>query len=1102
MSDTNELIQELMTKPLPSNVKEFNVQINTIITDETGNKQNVSITIEDKIKEDLIDTKKFMKSIKSKSKVLNTISQKIEASDETPKEKEDKQRNIVNKLIIKPGARKKLKEKQTDVTISAVNEVKSIKIGDEVLERRLPLEKSVDSITKSNYFMNNRERFVTFINDLFKSYRKDIIDENKESCSDRDKNEEQKLFTHQKIVRDYINLYTPYRGVLLYHGLGSGKTCSSIAIAENILKNVSIITAESMITNQKILVMTPASLQTNYVEEIKNCGNPIYKKKQFWEFINTTNSPEQIEVLSTVLTLPTAYIRENNGAWLVNVQKDSNYDKLNQEDKKSLDKQLKTMIDYKFQFINYNGLRKTKLKELSASYTKNIFDNKVVIIDEAHNFVSRIVNKVEKEGDALPYKNTNEEIALTLYEMLLSATNCKVVLLTGTPIINYPNEIGIMFNILRGYIKTWHINISPGTGLKSRLTTELLQKILNKKKHLDYISYNSNVLSITRNPFGFISSVYADKYKGVKLDTKGDVIDDNSFIADTIKTLKANDIEASKSDVRIVLTKALPDKLEGFNNKFVDSDKGDLKNIDILKRRIIGLTSYLNDKENLMPKYDVDKDFHVIHIEMSDYQFAKYQEVRNAEITKDQKKSKNKGLFKDSASSYRIFSRSYCNFVFPEDYPRPLPNEGGIEENVENIGDENDIDGISEKEKNNNPDGIVESPAAPSPAVSSYQQKIIDALDYISLNADTVLSVEALENYSPKFLHIIQNILNNENIGLHLIYSQFRTLEGIGIFSLVLKANGFIQFKIKKNSSGQYVIDVPEGLIVSQRMFAMYTGKESAEEKELIRNIYNGEWDALPLSLSSQLKKSYKNNQKGEIIKIMMITASGAEGISLKNTRFVHIMEPYWHPVRTEQVIGRARRICSHEGLEDNLQNVKVMLYLMKFSQSQILAASNQLKRYDVSKFDRENRNPMSTDENLYELSRRKQSIHKQLLKCIKETAIDCAIQYKSESGENLECYSFSGESDPNVYSYKPKLSEEEVDRKIQKANLKEVIFKAKRYTADGKDYAMKMNDDGKPSGLLYDMDMYQQAKNNPNIKLFPIGKVTKKDGKTFIDFN
>ena len=40
-----------------------------------------------------------------------------------------------------------------------------------------------------------------------------------------------------------------------------------------------------------------------------------------------------------------------------------------------------------------------------------------------------------------------------------------------------------------------------------------------------------------------------------------------------------------------------------------------------------------------------------------------------------------------------------------------------------------------------------------------------------------------------------------------------------------------------------------------------------------------------------------------------MITASGAEGTSLRNVRFVHLVDPYWHPVRREQVIGRARRI-------------------------------------------------------------------------------------------------------------------------------------------------------------------------------------------------
>ena len=35
--------------------------------------------------------------------------------------------------------------------------------------------------------------------------------------------------------------------------------------------------------------------------------------------------------------------------------------------------------------------------------------------------------------------------------------NCKIVFLSGTPIINYPNEIAVLFNMLRGYIKTWTI---------------------------------------------------------------------------------------------------------------------------------------------------------------------------------------------------------------------------------------------------------------------------------------------------------------------------------------------------------------------------------------------------------------------------------------------------------------------------------------------------------------------------------------------------------------------------------------------------------------------------------------------------------------------
>ena len=43
-----------------------------------------------------------------------------------------------------------------------------------------------------------------------------------------------KLLEHQKIVKSYISPDTPFHGVLLYHGLGSGKTCSAISIAEGL----------------------------------------------------------------------------------------------------------------------------------------------------------------------------------------------------------------------------------------------------------------------------------------------------------------------------------------------------------------------------------------------------------------------------------------------------------------------------------------------------------------------------------------------------------------------------------------------------------------------------------------------------------------------------------------------------------------------------------------------------------------------------------------------------------------------------------------------------------------------------------------------------
>ena len=203
------------------------------------------------------------------------------------------------------------------------------------------------------------------------------------------------MLTHQKIVRDYINIYTPYRGTLLYHGLGSGKSCSSIAIAEG-MKN-----------DKNVIILTPASLRTNYIEELKKCGDELYKKNQYWEFI-PAKTEEIVKALSSLLNLPIKYIKENKVAWLVDVKKEPNFDQKSAGEKKLIDNQLDEMIKSKYAFISYNGIRESHLRAMTENYNINPFDNKVIIIDEAHNLVGRIVNKLNKsQNNSLSIKTSS-----------------------------------------------------------------------------------------------------------------------------------------------------------------------------------------------------------------------------------------------------------------------------------------------------------------------------------------------------------------------------------------------------------------------------------------------------------------------------------------------------------------------------------------------------------------------------------------------------------------------------------------------------------------------------------------------------------------------
>ena len=1159
----NETLEQLKIKPIPKKPQQFQVLLQIPsegvapnIIDKTSEhlinreqffsdlQENLGVVQKDykkskkssaTIKEELLQTsnqtiesKKQESNSKSKSKPKiydpeNTLTQIVktaqqiiikEASNTALKQSKT---NLPSqqRLTPKPGSLTLDKEKTEDKTTQKTKKTqaetidetliipKDLRLGKTLYTNRIPkLEPNV-LIKASNYYLYNREIFISFINSLFEPYKQQLLKEEQDmlsgkasiSCATNDSSNFS-LLIHQKIVRDYINIYTPYRGLLLYHGLGSGKTCSSIAIAEGI-KN-----------DKKVLIMTPASLRDNYVEELKKCGDFMYKKNQFWEFIDTKANPQYLEYLSSLLKLSQEYIASNGGAWFINVKKEPNYDSLDFEDQKKINSQLDKMINHKYQFISYNGLRSSHLNGMTYGGTINPFSNKVIIIDEAHNFISRIVNKL----------NRKTSLSMKLYNYLMDAENCKIILLTGTPIINYPNEIAILFNILRGTIRSYSCKLILDKKTMTKEKLEGIFKSANILNYVDLIEYNavSYEVTITQNPFGYVRS---DTNKN-KLTYSSDVLSSDQFMQKIKEALEAQSLKIAGNKININGYKALPDNFDDFKSLFISANNS-INNPSMFKMRIIGLTSYFRSaQEQLMPKYSHSNsdDFKIIKIPMSDFQFNIYEEARVQErkLEESNKKKKSKktktgaqgdDLYSDSVSTYRIFSRAFCNFVFPKPaIKRPMPNnDETLETTLENMSaldddevigknlSEDVIDDLSVAEKLDNIDGkydaddikdLEQDAAAQKLGDLSYSKRIAEALKELEKNAAKYLSKEGLQLYSPKFLHILENIIDSDHKGIHLLYSQFKTLEGIGILKLVLKENSFAEFKIKKNETGEYILNVASE-DMNKPMFASYTGSETPEEREIIKNVLNSNWKLVPSSLVKTLQTLSENNFLGQIIKVLMITSSGAEGISLKNVRYVHITEPYWHPVRIHQVIGRARRICSHSDLPKELQTVNVFLYLMVFSEQQLSSdISIELRVKDISK--KNKKQVITSDEYLYEISSIKEEINASLLQSVKESAIDCSIHTRASSTEkDVKCFVIGNPSE-NKYIYTPNIEAQDKDEGM-KLNKKKQVLKLNELVLNKIKYAYN-----KETQELYDYDSF--LKN----ELLLVGKLVTQDNGAY----
>jgi hypothetical protein len=172
------------------------------------------------------------------------------------------------------------------------------------------------------------------------------------------------------------------------------------------------------------------------------------------------------------------------------------------------------------------------------------------------------------------------------------------------------------------------------------------------------------------------------------------------------------------------------------------------------------------------------------------------------------------------------------------------------------------------------------------------------------------LSYEHLDKYAPKIKTLIDYIVKAK--GIVFIYSRYY---GAGLFPLAcaLEHIGMSRYSADgKNRNIMEKISITDKVkMASKFKYCVLSRKQELSpdnDKEI------------------DIAKSAAN-MNGDIIKVIIVSKIGTEGIDFKMIREVHILEPWYNLNRAEQIIGRAVRTCSHVNLPKEDRNVTIYFH-------------------------------------------------------------------------------------------------------------------------------------------------------------------------------
>ena len=218
------------------------------------------------------------------------------------------------------------------------------------------------------------------------------------------------LKSQQVFVSNYISPNTPYSGILIFHGTGTGKTCGAIAIAENFKDQV-----RRYGTKIHILVSGPM-IKEQWKNELITCTKDTYINSTVLQsgFINN-DLKEQMKREAIINALQHYRILSYRNFYRRVLGEKISDKEVNEEGK--------VVKTYR------KGIEGDIERDISIDKLENL-DNTLLIVDEAHNMVGN------DQGKALK-------------RIIENSKNLKVILLTATPMKNFADEIVEMINYLR-----------------------------------------------------------------------------------------------------------------------------------------------------------------------------------------------------------------------------------------------------------------------------------------------------------------------------------------------------------------------------------------------------------------------------------------------------------------------------------------------------------------------------------------------------------------------------------------------------------------------------------------------------------------------------